>query len=81
MWRSRYVCNEIAHHIEVASTSGTGYDEATLKKWLLDLPPDCITWAAAKLVGTDRLRVLGEQANSGGEYWMAAVYLALGKCH
>jgi hypothetical protein len=74
-----YVCNEVGHHIgaAAASNAGAGYDEAVLRKWLLDTPADCITWTAAELLGVEQLTTLGEQSHSAGEFWVAACHWAL----
>ena len=70
-----YVCHEIGHHIGKAMGAGQVFDdERVVSDWLGDMPPDEIVHAVGQVLGIETLSELASQAESAGDWWMAARY-------
>eukprot|EP01045_Picozoa_sp_COSAG04_P023187 COSAG04_NODE_2718_length_3687_cov_4.212375_1_plen_857_part_10 len=81
--KSEYVCNEIAHHLEkgweleAQSDEFAVTDELATTGWLADVPQDDMVVSAAQVLGLQRLSALADRAQSAGDWWLRARYLAL----
>ena len=67
-----YVCVEVEYHV----SKGWDVDQGTLD-WLLDMPQDVITMAAARVVGSSTLERLANENEEAMNWWLAARYWAL----
>jgi hypothetical protein len=75
-----YVVNEVRYHVSRALTADTARDELAATGWLSDMPQDCITLAAAGVLGADELGALAASAESSSDWWLAARYYSLQQC-